>query len=170
MQILINKTQTMVEIAEAELPQASKDFIFNYGLRQILNDCHSSIKRADFSDEKSFSEAVMEAVDAKLGAILSGDLHTRRASGESLDPVVRETVAIAKEELAILLKNKGLSKAKVSNYDEVLQSYVEKHVERLTKEAKTRIAAKAKKAAEVNLDDLMDLIETAPKVEQPIDF
>lgn len=164
--ITINKTGTTLETGD--FPQVSRDFIFNYGLRQILNDCHASIQRKDFvvgpegedgcyPDEKTAQAAYVAAVDdrvkAKLAALESGDLSTRRASGP-VDPVARETLVIAKEEIRLALQRKGIKLKAAKNLDEIIAAHVEAQIERLTKEAKTRIAARAKKAEAVDLEAL----------------
>ena len=162
--ITINKTGTTLETGD--FPQVSRDFIFNYGLRQILNDCHASIQRKDFvvgdkdgeyaddaAAQAAYVQAVNARVKAKLAALESGDLSTRRASGP-VDPVARETLVIAKEEIRLALQRKGIKLKAVKNLDELIAAHVEAQIERLTKEAKTRIAARAKKAEAVDLEAL----------------
>ena len=162
--ITINKTGTTLETGD--FPQVSRDFIFNYGLRQILNDCHASIQRKDFvvgddedqyadDDEahKAFVAAVNARVEAKLAALKSGDLSTRRGSG-AVDPLTREMLAIAKDEVKLALQRKGIKLKDVENLADIVAAHMEAQSDRMTKEAKTRIAARSKKAVAVDLESL----------------
>lgn len=152
MQVQINKTGTILEVGE--LPQSAQDFVFNYGIRQILNDCHSSIKQSDFKSVDEFRAAVDNAVSKKLAALQAGEFTVRRSSAEPIDPVERMVAKVAKEELEAAIRAKGLKLRDVSaeRKEALLASHIEKNNERLTREAKTRL--KKSETVEINLDDL----------------
>lgn len=63
-------------------------FIFNYGLKQVLNDAGSAEKTPDGKLAKAA---------AKLAALHAGELRKAREPGESADPVAKEAWRIAGE-------------------------------------------------------------------------
>lgn len=79
--------------------------IYNYGLRQILNDA-----MADKTDDDGnpLSDAVIVAkAQKRLNSLYAGELRTRGASAEPVDPVEREAYAIARPKVTALLKSGG---------------------------------------------------------------
>lgn len=157
MQITINKTASIVEVDYDNLPDNSKAFILNYGIRQILNDCHSSIIRKDFETNEAFAKAVSDAVSAKITALAAGDLTIRRGgSSQPADPVEREALAIARAEIKSAAKAKGLSLKVLGEekFAELVKANLAKNGERITKQAKANLK-KAAEAPTVNLDDLL---------------
>jgi hypothetical protein len=159
--IIINKTGRSVDINESDIPTNAKEFIFNYGLRQMLNDCHSSLVAKDWDTEKDgdYATAVNKVVDAKIAQILAGDLTTRRGSSEPIDPVERMALRIAREAVKNALKSKkGLSiKAYEAangegSYDTLVEKHLEKNNEQIVKEAKIQLKKLAEHVVEVDLE------------------
>lgn len=152
MQITINKTGNIIETGD--FPQNSRDFIFNYGIRQILNDCHSSIKRVDFNTQEEFAEAVNAAVTAKLKALESGDLTIRRASAEPVDPVERVALRMARDAVKSALKAKGLTVKKIGEekFQELAAAHLDKNGEAIRKLAKAEVKRQSDAAAAVDID------------------
>lgn len=152
MQITINKTGTIVETGD--FPTNSREFIFNYGIRQILNDCHSSIKRADFETDEQFAEAVNGAVNAKLKALESGDLTIRRASSEPVDPVERVALRMSKEAIRGALKKAGITVKKIGEekFTELAKAHLEKNGDSIRKLAKAEVKRQSDAAASVEID------------------
>jgi hypothetical protein len=70
------------------------NYIFNYGLKQVLNDAGSAGKSPD---EK------MEMAIAKKNALYAGELRKQREAGEPADPIGKEAFRIAGELVAKLL-------------------------------------------------------------------
>jgi hypothetical protein len=70
------------------------NYIFNYGLKQVLNDAGSAGKTPD---EK------MEMAIAKKQALYNGELRKQREAGEPADPIGKEAFRIAGELVAKLL-------------------------------------------------------------------
>lgn len=162
MQITINKIGTVVDVDFDKLPANSQEFIKNYGIRQILNDCHSSTIRKDFDTQEAFVAEVSESVNVKIAALVAGDLAIRRG-GASLpsDPVEREVLSIAREEIKNALRSKKNLSIKAfenangeGSFDKLVQANITKNADRLTKSAKANIA-KAAQAPAVDLDDLL---------------
>lgn len=157
MQITINKTGLVLETGD--FPANSKDFIFNYGLRQILNDCHSSIQAKDFETTEAWHEAVNAAVQAKLSALESGDLTIRRTSSEPVDPVERVALRMAREAVKSALKANGLTVKKIGQekFDELAAGHLDKNGDAIRKLAKAEVKrqADAASAVEIDLSSLM---------------
>ena len=154
--IIINKTGESVAVGFDGLPEVSKAFVINYGLRRILNDYHSSVQAKDYPELADFHKAVMEAVRGKLAALESGQLTTRRASAEPVDPIGKIAYRMAKETVAKALRTKGLTVAKIGKEkaEELAQNYLDKNLETLTKLAKAEFKRVNDAAIEVDLSDL----------------
>ncbi len=160
MEITINKTQRIVTIDEGTLPQITRDFVFSYGIRQILNDCHSSLVAKDWNEKENgdYNTAVNKAVDEKLAKLVAGDIVSRSGSSEPIDPVQRLILRIAREEVKTALKvKKGLT-IKAFNavqgedgYDNLVASHIAKASERLTKEAKRQLSEVTKHEVELDI-------------------
>jgi hypothetical protein len=70
------------------------EYIFAYGLKQVLNDAGSAGKDADQKRDMAL---------VKLDALYNGELRKARESGEPADPVGKEAYRIAGEMVARLL-------------------------------------------------------------------
>lgn len=153
-QIIINKTGVVVEVAE--LPKVASDFVFNYGLKQILNDCHSSIKRADFKTEEEFVSTVMEAVNRKIAALVAGNISVRVAK-EALAPIDKIIQRMAQAAIRAALKAKGVAVKQIGEekFAELVENYSTKHAAKLRAEAQAELD-RAKNAPDVEID-LTDL-------------
>jgi hypothetical protein len=138
--ISINKIGVAVDVDFGALPEVSQQFIINYGLRQVLNDAHASIQLRDFPEGEGFKDAVENAVNTRLGALVSGDLTTKRGGGLPVDPVQREVIRMAREEVRAAIKAQGRKLSTIENLDDIIAAHAEKASERLVKEAKKRLA------------------------------
>lgn len=159
MDIIIGKTQSVVEVKLDSMVSVSKDFIFAYGLRQILNDCHASVQRKDFETQEAFVEAVEARVKSKLEALYSGDISTRTASGKAaVSPLDTMIEKIAKEivipALRAKVKSLGGKFGDITDAQKakILQEYIEKNRDTLEKEATKRLKAQKAQADSVELD------------------
>lgn len=100
--ITINNAAREVTIAklhtlQVDVAQFNDDvltYLFNYGLKQVLNDAGSAGKSAD---EK------LAMAETKLAALYNGELRKAREAGEPADPVGKEAFRIAGELVAKLL-------------------------------------------------------------------
>jgi len=153
MNILIKKTGRVVEIDRAKFNDRVNEYVFTYGLTQILNDCHSSVtkKSEDYSDDK-----VHALVDKKLAALIAGELRTPRGEGSSGDPVADRAWMLAGKDIRKAMTAAGIKRADVT--DEQMESAIEAHLEAnlddyMTK-AKAALEAEAKAAKSVDLKSL----------------
>jgi len=140
--ITINKTQEVIDVKFSELPEVTQEFIVSYGLRQILNDCHSSVQKKDFEDNDEFIQAVTNKVESKLGALLSGDITTRKAGVRMpTDPLQAMILTIARDEIKTAMKAKGLTIKAIGNeqYNTLVEGHKTGNLERITTEAQARI-------------------------------
>ena len=126
--IKIGKTDQTVTVDRDRFPAHVVEYVFNYGLTQILNDCHSQIGKVkdgkpnpDYSDEK-----VMAAVAAKLEALYAGELRARRGEGKSGDPVADRAWTLAAADVRKALRAAGRKPKDIA--EEVFEAAVEKHL------------------------------------------
>lgn len=120
-----------VDVAKLAESDAVVNYIFQYGLKQMLNDVHASEK--DAAAKKGLSQK-------KLDSLYRGEVAQSRAS--SGDPVAREMRAMAEADVKAKLKALG---KKVSDYKkDVLASVYEKQLK--ANEDAYRKAAEAKLA------------------------
>jgi hypothetical protein len=155
--LAIGKIGATKEIDLKAFPQESNEFIFQYGLRQLVNDCHASIKRADFESDEAFINAVNERVNAKILQIMEGKLSMRSGKrAEPVDPVQKIIHRIAKEAVKQALGKKGvkLKDLPEGKFDELVDSYIASREEELTTTAKAELKRQEKFQADIDLGDL----------------
>lgn len=156
--IAVRKINQSREVDFASLPQVAQDFVIQYGLTQILNDCHSSIKAADFEAEGEFAKAVANAVDAKLASLVAGDL-TRRNAAAPIDPVERKARQFAQAAIFDAAKAKGIKRSEIAKddlkamLDALMASDKGEGFRQTAREELARLAAAPK--VTINLDDLL---------------
>lgn len=131
-----------VDVEKLNQHPAVVDYIFHYGLKQMLNDVHASEKDAEA--KKGLSQK-------KLDSLYRGEVAQQRAHGG--DPVMKEMRAMAEKDIKDKLRALG---KKIADIDKkVLSELVGKQV--AAGEAAYRKAAEAKLAikpakAEVDID------------------
>lgn len=81
--VVIAKTGATHDFVWDTLPDATKDFVADYGLTQKLNDCHSSIKRDAYETDEAFKAAVDERVNKVVAALREGTIRVRAADPEA---------------------------------------------------------------------------------------
>lgn len=134
------------------LSEASVRAIINQGL-QILQDTYAGVGKS-----KSIDEA-RAAFDNKLAALIDGTVG-QRGAGSGLNALERMVISIAREELRKLYQQAGKPyKEFTAKADDEQSEIIEKLVEKigrdkLEKEAKRRLAEKAKTLEAIALDDL----------------
>lgn len=137
-----------IEVDYDNFPEKSKEFIIDYGLKQLINDSHSGINKEDV-------EAIQTAIQNKVAQMEEGLLGVRVISGAK-NPV--ESFYI--KALAEMSNNsqkaikEALSKKEVS-----IVEYVEAH------SAKDKIIAKAEELLEQS-----KLRATTPEIELDIEL
>lgn len=153
--ITIGKTQKIIAVETGKFNETTQAFIFAYGLKQLLNDCHSAVKRADFETNEEFTLAVNEAVETKLQALIEGKVSIRSGSSrEPVDPIEKLVFRQAKDIISNAIKAKGIKIKDVApeKLAELIAGYIEKNREALVKEAKAQL--KKAEAITVDLGDL----------------
>lgn len=134
-----------VDVEKLVKSEAVVAYIFQYGLKQMLNDVHASEK--DPAAKIGLSQK-------KLDSLYRGEVAQQRVGGGG-DPVKREMLAMAKQDVNAKIKALG---KKLGDYDkETLNSVYEKQM--AANESQYRKAAEAKLAikpekAELDLADL----------------
>jgi len=157
MEIYIPKNETTHNVDVDKLPDVSKDFIFEYGMRQLLNDCHSQIKK----DEEGASDLVNGAVEAKLENLYNGIIKRVR-TGVSVNPIEK---AFTQEVFAIIRSATKSTNAQIKEQfpsataDDLLAMYCNatgEDADKLAKKMRKDIEAKLNSAKEnaLTLDSL----------------
>lgn len=139
-------------------------YIFQYGLKQMLNDVHAGETKAKTADDATRKANKLALVEKKLASLYAGEVAQARV-GSTGSPVEREMRTMAEADLKAKIKSIG---KKVSDYEkDVWTKVVGKQVE--ANEAAYRKAAEAKLAikpetGEDNADELLAML-AAPKAE-----
>lgn len=141
----------VITINQAAFADHVQAFIFNYGIRQLLNDAGASFKTVD---EK------FDAAHAKWQRLLDGEIGRAPAAG--VDSLTKEMITMATEHFHAIIRKPGSGYASVKAYKaiegkaEKLEAAIAARVESgVDKEAaQERIAAK--KAAVANVTESLD--------------
>lgn len=154
----INKINSNQEVDFDKLPDNAQRFIIEYGLRQILNDAHSQCIVKNYDDMEELKSDVESAIKAKLGALQSGEITTRRATHKPADPIEAEAIKIAREAVKAKLAANDMTLKSVGseNVNKLVDQYLDKYGDATRKEAKKRVEA-MNKADDIDLD-LSDLV------------
>lgn len=104
--IHIGKLDVAVDVDFSSLPEISKAFIIEYGLKQYLNDAHAGIKREEkddegielFSSDAEFHKAVTDSVAERISNLSAGVFNSR--VGGIRDPFKAECKSIAESMLS----------------------------------------------------------------------
>lgn len=102
MKVFIAKLETELEIDFEALPQVSKDFIINYGIKQKLNDC---VANPEF---KKGEKGTKDRIDDMVLALMEGTITQRAAGVIARDPLTTMAMQIARE----ALRTKGVKRTK----------------------------------------------------------
>jgi hypothetical protein len=145
-----------VDIAKLEKSPAVMEYIFNYGLKQMLNDVHASEKDA---------AAKMGLSQKKLDSLYRGEVAQARASGG--DPVKREMRAMAENDVKNAAKAAGIKLANVpkDKLAAAIDGQLAKNEAKYRKAAEAKLAIKAEAAPAMDLNELLGLGE-APSTDE----
>jgi hypothetical protein len=136
-QITIAKSKT-VSVDDGKFSKAVNEYIFAYGLKQVLNDAGSQGKSAE--DKLALAEK-------KLAKLYSGDLAIHRTT----DPVAAEAKKIAIAKVNAAIAKKGKKPEDVENIGEL----VAKVMTQTDVQAEAKRRVDAANAVEIDLDDLL---------------
>ena len=135
-----------VDVARLCEHDAVVNYIFNYGLKQMLNDVHAGEK--DAATKIGLSQK-------KLDSLYRGEVAQARAT-TSGDRIEREMQRVAVEVLKAKLPATGTSWGKLSKEKQtkLITRYLEVHGDATRKIAETRLAAANSAKEELSLEDL----------------
>lgn len=131
-------TVATITVDLSAMPAAALAFLFDYGLRQNLNDA-----KAGESDGGN-AEALMRK---RLARLMAGEFGQRAGGGgyTPTDPVDRIAVTLARKPIADLMRNNGIKKpAEHPDYDRLVAEYAAMPV--IREEAERRAAMDARLA------------------------
>lgn len=166
MNVLIGKTGATVEIDEAQLSDATRAFLFAYGVRQWLNDKHASVQ---IGKDGATGDDVMAVVHDAIARLRAGDLG-RQGGGRTSDPVAQEMrkIAVGRANDAIkklsvdVLRTKladhgwdfaqaTKAKARAAFVAAIVERLLEKHESELRETAKANLAKNAELQVDVEV-------------------
>ena len=152
--ITIAKAGKSVEVDFDALPEVSRTYIVEYGLRQSLNDATASLKRDEYKSDAEFQDAAFAVANKKLDSILSGEL--RQSVGRIGDPVEAEYIRLAVAAISTAIINKGgkLKEYTMKQLRDRAQGLAEKQpaiAATLREKAEANVAEKADFAADIEV-------------------
>jgi len=134
-----------IEVDPSKFTEAVTQYVFNYGLKQMLNDVHAAEK--DLKAKVGLSQK-------KLDSLYAGEVAQARGGGG--DPVAREARKMAEADIRKALKAAG---KKIADLEKgVLASLTEKQLEAKKTEYLEKAAAKLAikvEGVEIDLEELM---------------
>lgn len=136
----------VVDVERLETHPAVVEYIFNYGLKQMLNDVHAGEKDAG---------AKLGLSQKKLDSLYEGKVAQSRESGG--DPVAKEMRAMAENDLKAKIKalGKKISDIKAETMKELVAKQVAANESAYRKAAEAKLAIKpASVESDISLEDL----------------
>lgn len=172
----IKKVNRQVEVDFDNLPEQSRAFVVAYGLRQILNDCHSQYRWKERDGTLCYVDAVDEsgellypsedaaveawqndvnrAVNEKMAELTSGAITIRAGGGKSADPITARMRSLVIQAIRAHLKSKGLSWNKTPK--ETREAWIAERMRdetgQLRKIAKAQLKREAEQVGELSID------------------
>lgn len=151
-----------VEVDAGQFSPAVSAYIFEYGLKQMLNDCHASVTSAVEPDDEKRAEAKLATVQKKLDSLYAGMVSQPRQGGTA-DPRAKLIRGFAEAELAEGVRKAGKKLADVKKQVDdkgksvwlaAVQRLVEKNAERYGKAADAALKARGAAQSEIDLGEL----------------
>jgi hypothetical protein len=151
-----------VHVVFADLPEASQNFIAEYGLRQYIQDGAAVMKKDEEGNPRPADDIAADkkaGVEARLANLLSGEF-TRRSTKAPVDPAERERIAVVRDGLNGWAKATGTTlptrtgkKANPEKADAIEAKWYAAHKESIDKEVARRLR-EASKPVEFDISDL----------------
>lgn len=137
-----------VDVAKLAESAAVVNYVFNYGLKQMLNDVHASEK--DPAAKLGLSQK-------KLDSLYRGEVAQARAAGG--DPVKREMRAMAEADVKNVARGAGIKLANIpkEKLAAAIDAQMEKNETKYRKAAEAKLAIKVEATPIVDLDELLGL-------------
>lgn len=136
----------VVDVERLEAHPAVVEYVFNYGLKQMLNDVHAGEKEPS---------AKLGLSQKKLDSLYEGKVAQSRESGG--DPIAKEMRAMAENDLKAKIRALGKQIGKIDKklFAELVGKQVASNEEAYRKAAEAKLAIKPKGIeAEISLEDL----------------
>lgn len=154
--------EIVVDVAKLLESEAVANYVFQYGLRQIIGDVHAGETKAKTPDDATRKANKRALIEKKLASLYAGEVAQARV-GFGGDPVKREGLAMAEKDLKAKLPAIG---KKVGDFSkEVWRQLVEKQFAKgeaeYRKAAEAKLAIKAKPVESVDADDILAMLEEA---------
>lgn len=145
-----------ITVDEGKFSETVWAYVFNYGLKQMLNDVHASVTAKVEADETKRNSQKMALVQKKLDSLYAGEVAQARV-GSTGNPVEREMRAMAEADLKAKLRSIG---KKVGDYDktvwaEIVGKQVAKNEDAYRVAATAKLAIKPEAEAD---DDILGLL------------
>ncbi len=151
-----------VEVNAAMFSPAVSAYVFEYGLKQMLNDCHASVTASVEPDDAKRAEAKLAMVQKKLDSLYAGHTVQARTGGTS-DPRTKLIRQFAEQELQEGIKKAGKKVADVKKqvdaqgngvYLTAILRLIDKHEDRYIKAADAALKARGAASTELDLGEL----------------
>jgi hypothetical protein len=164
--IPVRKTESDYPIRVTDVSAENLARLFLYGVTQVTNDCHASVKvdpeRMSDDELTTAHGHVQAAIDKRWDAIYSGEWRVRTASGESANPIEREALSMAREATRLAYATARKANAKLPKWgdideakrDAAANAFLDKNRADLMRKAQDRLDEKRNAASGINLADL----------------
>lgn len=151
-----------VDVAKLLQSEAVANYVFQYGIRQIVGDVHAGLTKKVEPDDAKRVAGKRALIEKKLASLYAGEVAQARV-GFSGDPIKREGMAMAESDL-----RKAIAKIdkKVSDFDKaVWRGLVERQFakgeEEYRAKAAAKLAIKPKDVGTLNAEDILAALEAA---------
>jgi hypothetical protein len=161
-------TKTIIAIGEAgsievdtgKFNKAVNDYIFNYGLKQMLNDVHAGMTKKVEADDAKRKAGKLALVEKKLASLYDGHVAQARVGGG--DPVAKEMRNMAETFLKGQLRKLG---KKPGDYTkETWHAVIAKELAANETEYREKAEAKLAIKPEVSAKDATDILAMLEEV------
>lgn len=151
-----------VDVAKLLQSEAVANYVFQYGIRQIVGDVHAGLTKKVEPDDAKRVAGKRALIEKKLASLYAGEVAQARASFGG-DPIKREGMAMAESDLKAKLPAIG---KKIGDFDKaVWRGLVERQFakgeEAYRKAAEAKLAIKPKGVDSVDADDILAALEAA---------
>jgi hypothetical protein len=110
------QTVSTISVDVSAFPAATLSYIFDYGLRQVLNDAKAG---------ENVPENAKAKMEKRLAKLLAGEMGTRSGSGAgSADPIEHEATLLSRKVVAQKMRAAGIKKpSEHADFDKLVAQY-----------------------------------------------
>lgn len=91
--VQVTKAAATFTFDTATLPETSKNYGLEYGLRQTINDTVAGVARKDYASDEEFNAAALAKAQKRVDQLNSGNVPGSRTPADPKLAVVRKLVA-----------------------------------------------------------------------------